>query len=60
MVERLNRDLNAALETPAVVAQLGELGLERIGGSAESFAGLLRSETERWGGLIRELGLKPE
>ena len=60
VVERLNRDLNAALETPAVVAQLGELGLERIGGSAESFAGLLRSETERWGGLIRELGLKPE
>ena len=60
VVERLNRDLNAALETPAVVAQLGELGLERIGGSAESFASLLRSETERWGGLIRELGLKPE
>jgi tripartite-type tricarboxylate transporter receptor subunit TctC len=60
LIERLNRELNAALEAPEVAGRITDLGLEHMGGTAESFAALVRSETERWGGLIRELGLKPE
>ncbi|MGG5810083.1 tripartite tricarboxylate transporter substrate-binding protein [Falsiroseomonas sp. CW058] len=60
VVERLNAEINAALASPAVEPRIRDLGLERLGGSAADFAALVRSETARWGGLIRELGLRAD
>jgi len=59
VIDRLNRETNAALQDATTRARIAELGLEPLGGSASSFEALLRSETARWGGLIRELGLRP-
>ncbi|MFC7738680.1 Bug family tripartite tricarboxylate transporter substrate binding protein [Roseomonas sp. GCM10028921] len=60
VIERLNREMNTALANLTVEARVRDLGLERLGGSPAEFASLVRSETARWGGLIRELGLRPD
>jgi tripartite-type tricarboxylate transporter receptor subunit TctC len=60
VVERLNREINAALTSPAVAPRLRELGLDPMSGPVAPFQALLRTETARWGGLIRELGLRAE
>ena len=61
VVQRLNRATDRTLGEPDVAQRLFELGLVNEGaGSAESLAGFLRAERERWGKLVREIGLQPE
>lgn len=60
VVARLNREINAALADGAVQPRLRDLGLDPMSGPVEPFQTLLRTETVRWGGLIRELGLRAE
>lgn len=60
VIESLNRSFNDILGTASVRQRLAGLGLDPIGGTPQQFADLIASETARWGGLIRELGLKPE
>jgi tripartite-type tricarboxylate transporter receptor subunit TctC len=57
---RLNKEFNAALSLPEVREALAGAGMTAVGGSPEQFAALLRSETERWGRIIRERGVKVE
>jgi tripartite-type tricarboxylate transporter receptor subunit TctC len=59
VIERLNREVNAGLQDATARARIEGLGLEPIGGTAASFDALLKRETARWSGLIRELGLQP-
>ncbi|MGL4289868.1 MAG: tripartite tricarboxylate transporter substrate-binding protein [Phreatobacter sp.] len=58
LVARLNAAINAALQAPDVRQKLALLGIEPIGGAPQQFGALIASETVRWGGLIRELGLR--
>ncbi|HTP95620.1 MAG TPA: tripartite tricarboxylate transporter substrate binding protein [Burkholderiales bacterium] len=58
IVARLNREFNAALKDPEVRRQLNAQGLEPVGGSAEAFRELIRSESEKWAPIIRKTGAK--
>lgn len=58
-VDEFNRTFNAILTDKAMRERLAGLGLDPIGGTPKQFADLLTSETNRWGGIIRDLGLKP-
>src|SRR5262245_3847623 len=60
IVERINREVNAALADPTVKAQMAELGSEIFTGSSSDFATLLAEETEKWGKVIRAANIKPE
>jgi tripartite-type tricarboxylate transporter receptor subunit TctC len=60
VVATLNRDINKALASPAVVEKLALLGADPIAGSTEQFNALLVSETARWTGVIKALGLRNE
>jgi tripartite-type tricarboxylate transporter receptor subunit TctC len=60
VVTILNREVNKALATPAVIDKLAALGADPIPGSPEQFNSLLVSETSRWSGVIKRLGLKSE
>ena len=55
IVERLNREVNAALADPAVKARMADLGSEPLSGSVADFAKLVAEETEKWaqGGQVR-------
>ncbi|MBY0319970.1 MAG: tripartite tricarboxylate transporter substrate binding protein [Reyranella sp.] len=58
--DELNQTFNAILADKATRERLAGLGLDPIGGTPRQFADLLASETARWGGIIRDLGLKPD
>jgi len=58
IVERLNREINAALQAPDVRQKLHAAGLEPVGGSAADFARLMRAENERWGPIIKRAGAR--
>jgi tripartite-type tricarboxylate transporter receptor subunit TctC len=58
IVRRLNRVIDAALREPRIKARLNSAGLEPAGGSAESFAALIRAESEKWAAVIRRTGAK--
>lgn len=55
-----NKAFNAILADADMRKRLGGLGLDALGGTTAEFARLLTVETARWGGIIRELGLKPD
>ncbi len=59
-VQRLNLELNAMLEEPAVRQVLARQELEPKGGPVEAFAGLVNGERARWARVIREAGITAE
>jgi tripartite-type tricarboxylate transporter receptor subunit TctC len=59
-VARLSAEARAALAVPEQRRALETAGFEPVGSSPADFATLLRSDVERWGGLIRRLGIRPE
>lgn len=59
-VDELNQIFNAILSEKTMRERLAGLGLDPIGGTPKQFADLLSSEISRWGGIIRDLGLKPD
>jgi tripartite-type tricarboxylate transporter receptor subunit TctC len=53
IVEKLNREVNNALQVPAVRQRLDQLGLEVEGGTAAKFAAFIQSEAARLAKLIK-------
>src|SRR5262249_48505735 len=53
IVDRLNREINAALGDPKLAARLTALGLEVLPGSPADFGKLIAAETEKWGKVVK-------
>ena len=60
IVERLNKEINAALADPNVKARYADLGTNILGGSPADFGKLIADETEKWGKVIRTANIRPE
>jgi tripartite-type tricarboxylate transporter receptor subunit TctC len=60
IVDKLNKEINAALADPKMKARLAELGVTALPGSPSDFGRLLAEETEKWGKVIRAANIKPE
>ena len=60
LVDRLNSAANAAMADPAVKARMDSLGVEVVKTTPAQFAAVLKSDAERYGKIIRELGIKGE
>jgi tripartite-type tricarboxylate transporter receptor subunit TctC len=60
IVERLNREVNAALADPKMKARLADMGGTMLEGPPADFGRLLASETEKWGKVIRAANIKAE
>lgn len=58
IVQRLNAAVGRILQDPAIVEKLAPQALEAVGGTAEQFATLYRDDYEKYGRLIRELGIR--
>ena len=52
IVERLNREINAALADPQVAARIADVGGTVVAGSAADFGKLIADETEKWAKVI--------
>jgi len=60
IVERLNREVNAALDDPQVQETLQKNGLARETKTQAQFKAFLDTEYDRWGGTIRTANIKAE
>ena len=60
IVDKLNKETNAALADPKIKAQLAEFGGTMLAGSPADFGKFIATETEKWGKVVRFAGLKPE
>lgn len=60
IVVRLNREINAALQTADMKSRIAALGAQELVLGQEAFAARLRAEYERMGALVREAGLRVE
>jgi tripartite-type tricarboxylate transporter receptor subunit TctC len=60
IVDRLNREINAALADPIISIRLTDLGATLFVGSAAEFGKFWVDETEKWGKVVRTANIKPE
>ena len=60
IIDKLNGEINKALELPDVKKRLGQLGLEVAGGSPEDFDKFMRQEAARLNGLIMTGAVRTE
>jgi tripartite-type tricarboxylate transporter receptor subunit TctC len=60
IVERLNAEMQKALNAPDVRGKLEAGGLEVVGGTPEQFAATLRRDIENYRRIVKAIGLKPE
>jgi tripartite-type tricarboxylate transporter receptor subunit TctC len=60
IVDKLNKEINAALAEPRMKARFVELGGMALHGSPGDFAKLIADETEKWGNVIRAANIKAE
>ena len=60
IVEKLNKEVNAALHDPKMKARLADLGGEPLTGSPAELGKLIAAETEKWSKVIKFAGIKPQ
>jgi tripartite-type tricarboxylate transporter receptor subunit TctC len=60
VIDKLNKEFNAALADAKIRAQLSELGSTAIPGSPADFGKLIADETDKWAKVVKLAGLKPE
>src|SRR5581483_2739223 len=60
ITNKLHGALAKILHAPDVQAQMTKLGADAVGDSREHFAAFVKGESERWGKIIRDKGIKPE
>jgi tripartite-type tricarboxylate transporter receptor subunit TctC len=60
LIGKINRDVVGILQLPAMRTALLDQGAEPGAGTPEEFAAFIRSETLKWGRVIKTAGIKPE
>jgi tripartite-type tricarboxylate transporter receptor subunit TctC len=60
IVDKLNKETNAALADPKIKARLADFGGTVLTGSPANFGKLIAEETEKWAKVIRTANIKPE
>ena len=60
IVDKLNREINAALVDPKVAARVADLGGTVLAGSPDEFGKLLADETEKWAKVVKFAGIRPD
>src|SRR5438128_8845010 len=53
IVDKLNKEVNAALADPKIKARLADMGGISIAGSPADFGKLLAEETEKWAKVVK-------
>jgi tripartite-type tricarboxylate transporter receptor subunit TctC len=58
IIDRLNKEINAALADPKMKAAIADLGGRVLTGSPADFGKLLADETEKWGKVVKFANIK--
>ena len=60
IVDKLNREINAALDDPKLKTRLIDLGGTLLAGPPADFDKLIAADTEKWGKVIRGANIKSD
>jgi tripartite-type tricarboxylate transporter receptor subunit TctC len=60
IIDRLNKEINAALADPKIKGHLADLGSIPMPMTTADFEKLIVTETEKWGKVVRTANIKPE
>jgi tripartite-type tricarboxylate transporter receptor subunit TctC len=60
IIEKLNKEINAALADRRIKARFADLGGTVLAGSPAEFGKLISDETAKWGNVVKFAGIKPE
>jgi tripartite-type tricarboxylate transporter receptor subunit TctC len=60
VIDKLNKEINAALADPRVKARLADLGNTPLAGSPRDFGKLIADDTDKWGKVIKFAGIKAD
>jgi tripartite-type tricarboxylate transporter receptor subunit TctC len=60
ILKRLNAEVNAMAASAVFKEKVNAIGSEPMSGTSEQFARFIRSESEKWSGVIKRAGAKIE
>jgi tripartite-type tricarboxylate transporter receptor subunit TctC len=60
ILERMNREVNALIDRPALKERLSAQGADPLPMTPEDFAARIARDRERWTTLIRDAGIRPD
>lgn len=60
VVERLNKEIVAAVNSPDAKKRFAELGLDAVGNSSMDATRLVNEEIDRWAAVIKAASIKPQ
>jgi tripartite-type tricarboxylate transporter receptor subunit TctC len=60
IIDTLNKAINACMADAKIKARFAELGSIVVTSSPAEFGKFVVAETEKWGKVIRDAGIKPE
>jgi len=60
IIERLNREINAGLESAGIKARYADMGATPFAGSPAEFGKFMAEDTEKWAKVIRAANIKVE
>ncbi len=58
LLERISADIGAAVRGPELQARMATLGMEPVGSTSQAYAALIRSDIQKWQGVVRRAGIK--
>ena len=58
IIDRLQREVVAALATPKVKDYMAGASIEPVGSTPDEFGAFFRAEQERWAKIVKETGAK--
>jgi tripartite-type tricarboxylate transporter receptor subunit TctC len=60
VIQRINQDINVALGAPEVKERLTAVGVDVVGGSADTFGERLRRESTIYGAAMQASSVQPQ
>jgi tripartite-type tricarboxylate transporter receptor subunit TctC len=60
IIDKINKEINAALDDPKLRTRLVDLGGTQLAGSPADFGKLIADDTEKWGKVVRAANIKAE
>ena len=58
IIDKLNAAINTAIQSPTFRERFAAIGDEPAGGTPEEFAELMRTDSEKWGEVVRRSGAR--
>jgi tripartite-type tricarboxylate transporter receptor subunit TctC len=57
IINKVSEEINSVLRTPDVIGRFAAVGVEPVGGTPAQFAASFKADYERWGKIIKDVGI---